>query len=61
MVVVLDIQGNVAMVQLPDTSVEEWDMASLPGGVSPGDRLGVTVTGGDLDMVLLPRPRGLRA
>lgn len=61
LIVVLDVQGGVATVRLPDTSVETWSVASLPGGVLPGDRVGVTVQGGDLDLVLLPRLAGLQA
>jgi hypothetical protein len=30
-------------------------------GVRPGDRVGITVTDGDMDMVLLERLDGLRA
>lgn len=60
-ITVLEVQGSRATVQLPDTSVEEWSVASLPGEVLPGDRLGITVDGGDLDLVLLPRLAGLRA
>lgn len=58
---VLDVQGGVATVRLPDTSVETWSMASLPGGVLPVDRVGVTMQGSNLDLVLLPRLAGLQA
>lgn len=60
-ITVLEVRAGVATVQLPDTSVEEWSVASLPGGVMPGDRVGVTVDGGDLDVVLLHQLGGLRA
>lgn len=60
-ITVLEIRQGVATVQLPDTSLEAWSVASLPGGVQSGDRVGVTVNGGDLDLVLLPRLAGLRA
>lgn len=60
-VTVLDIQDNAAQVQLPDTSVEVWSLASLPRGVQPGHRVGITVTDGDFDVVLLERQGGLQA
>lgn len=60
-VLVLDVDGQTALVRLPDASEEPWSLASLPRGVQPGDRVGVTVEGGDLEMVLLPRLGGLRA
>lgn len=60
-VTVLDVQDNAAQVELPDTSVEVWSLASLPRGVQPGDRVGMTVMDGDLDVVLLERQGGLRA
>lgn len=60
-IIVLDIRGNVATVQLPDTSEEAWSLASLPADVQPGDRIGVQVDGGDFEMTLLPRHAGLQA
>lgn len=60
-VLVLDVDGQTALVRLPDTSEEPWSLASLPRGVQPGDRVGVTVDVGDLEVVLLPRLGGLRA
>lgn len=60
-ITVMDIRGNVATVQLPDTSEEEWNLASLPAEVQPGDRVGIRVEGGDLEMTLLPRHAGLQA
>lgn len=60
-ITVVDIQDRAATVRLPDTSEETWSVASLPPGVLPGDRVGVLAAGGDLEMVLLPRPAGIRA
>lgn len=60
-VLVLDVDGQTALVRLPDTSEEPWSLASLPRGVQTGDRVGVMVAGGGLEMVLLPRLSGLRA
>ena len=60
-IVVLDIRAGVATVRLPDTSQKEWSVASLPFGVLPGDRVGVVVEDGDMEMVILPGLAGLRA
>lgn len=57
---VLEVPGGRATVQIPDTSVEKWSLASLPGRVLPSDRVGVQVDRGDLEVVL-PRLAGLRA
>lgn len=59
--VILDVADGAAQVQLPDTSVEVWALTSLPRGVQSGDRVGVTVTGGDVEVELLARVGGLRA
>lgn len=60
-ITVMDIRGNVATVQLPDTSEEQWSLASLPAEVQPGDRVGIRVEGGDFEMTLLLRHAGLQA
>jgi len=57
----LEVQEDVATVQMPDTSVEEWSLASLPVEVMSGDCTRVTVDGGDLAVVLLSWLAGLRA
>lgn len=33
--VVLDVQGGVMTVRLPETSVETWGVPSLPDGMLP--------------------------
>lgn len=60
-VVVLELAGGLASVRLPDDSIETWALASLPRDVQVGDRVGVTVTAGDLEMVILPRLAGFQA
>lgn len=60
-ITVLEIRAGVVTVQLPDTSLDEWSLASLPGEVVPGDRVGIVVDGGDFDLVILSRLRGLNA
>lgn len=57
---VLQVDGEYAEVQLPDTSVEWWPLAELPEEVLPGDLLVVDVDMGT-GIHLLPRPGGLRA
>lgn len=51
------IQGERATVILPDTSEEDWSLASLPPEVQPSDLVGITVDGGQFEVELLPRPR----
>ncbi|MFC4640004.1 DUF3006 domain-containing protein [Deinococcus hohokamensis] len=44
------LEGRYARVELPDGTLEDWALASLPGGVKEGDVLRVHVEGGDLDI-----------
>lgn len=60
-ILVLGVTGETALVRLPDTGEEPWPLASLPQGVQPGDRVGVTVEGGTQEVTLLPRLDGLIA
>ena len=60
-VTVLSVEDHAAEVELPDTSVEVWQLASLPPEVQPGDQVGITVTAGDMEMVILGRLGGLQA
>nr|WP_255639474.1 hypothetical protein [Deinococcus betulae] len=58
---VLEINGGLTTVLLPDESQEIWPLVRLPAGVRSGDRVGCTVTADGLQMVLLPRPAGVVA
>jgi hypothetical protein len=60
-IVVLGVTGQTARVRLPDTSEEQWPLTSLPQGVQPGDRVGITGEGGTQECHLLPRLGGLMA
>ncbi|MFC4427200.1 DUF3006 domain-containing protein [Deinococcus navajonensis] len=44
------LEGRYARVELPDGTLEDWALASLPTGVKEGDVLSVHVEGGDLDI-----------
>lgn len=54
-ITVVELQEGVATVLLPDGTLEQWSVASLPEGVLEGSRVKLTVTAGDLDLELLPR------
>ncbi|CAM3440537.1 DUF3006 domain-containing protein [Deinococcus saxicola] len=43
------IEGQVARVELPDGTTEDWRLASLPRGVKEGDVIRIDVQGGDVD------------
>lgn len=49
-VVVDDIEGQYARVELPDGTTEDWSLASLPRGVREGDVIRIDVQGGDVEM-----------
>ena len=54
-IMVLELQERVATVRLPDDTLEQWSVASLPEGALEGNRVRLTVTAGDLEVHLLPR------
>ncbi|MVN89409.1 hypothetical protein GO986_21995 [Deinococcus sp. HMF7620] len=58
---VLEINGGLTTVLLPEESQEIWPLVHLPAGVRPGDWVGCTVTAAGVQMVRLPRPAGVVA
>ncbi|WP_052195343.1 DUF3006 domain-containing protein [Deinococcus radiopugnans] len=44
------IEGQMARVELPDGTTEDWRLASLPKGVREGDVVRIDVQGGDVDL-----------
>ena len=44
------IEGQVARVELPDGSTEDWSLAALPAGVTEGDVIVIHADGGDFDI-----------
>jgi len=49
-IIVDGIEGNVARVELPDGTIADWDLASLPHGIREGDVVRLHVEHGDLEM-----------
>lgn len=60
-VVVKSITTDRATVMLPDTSEEDWSLASLPAEVQPGDQVGILVEGGQFEIFLLNQWPALQA
>ncbi|MBZ9752261.1 hypothetical protein K7W42_15515 [Deinococcus sp. HMF7604] len=58
---VLQAEGHLASVRLPDTSIETWALARLPVSVVPGDRVGCRASEAGMQTVLLPWPDGVPA
>ncbi|GGL88219.1 hypothetical protein GCM10010840_27830 [Deinococcus aerolatus] len=50
LVTVDGIEGKLARVELPDGTLEDWRLASLPQGVKEGDVIRIDVRGGDVDV-----------
>lgn len=46
------IEGQVARVELPDGTTEDWRLASLPRGVREGDVIRIDVQGGDVELAI---------
>lgn len=44
------IEGQMARVELPDGTTEDWRLASLPRGVKEGDVVRIDVQGGDVNL-----------
>lgn len=55
------LDGPFATVILPDSTEEEWSLASLPLGVQAGDRVGLLVDGGQWEMKIMLPSSGLKA
>ncbi|CAM3517419.1 DUF3006 domain-containing protein [Deinococcus saxicola] len=44
------IEGQMARVELPDGTTQDWRLSSLPKGVREGDVIKIDVQGGDVDI-----------
>ena len=44
------IEGQLARVELPDGTTEDWRLASLPRGVKEGDVVRIDEAGGDFEL-----------